>query len=487
MEFVEQEILLNSNSRGDRGDHSFGANEFGYLVVGRKTPRRFWLGLSIILCTNIALSIISVTIWPYLTLNRQSIYILAVSIAAFHTGSTLGRKLFSYLGDNYDNLWSQLMLATALSLVGDLVYAIIPEQFAIITSRFVVGVGAGSGVVLQNLLAKGNDHATQKSRIASIGIVTSLAYIFGPALIAAFSKLQVDSQLNVFQDVGNITIYGWLASTFSLIALLLSLLGKIIDKAEHKTSNYDSDFSFNDGFPRGVSSYRSQQSCIFPPKVTLVLLCFIHFMIFNSGMILETVFIPYIIDAGGYSAYNWSLTNIALFFVGLGVSCAVTAHLSKKITNNNILLYSSLALMCAGYAFMTIWKLSTPDTVPTSPSPPLFRFLMGVIMVAIGFPTAISSSITLFFELMSTVYIKYASTLFQFSSNFGRLMGPIWAALIFDKTGVNYSFLFGFVLSLFSIILLIALGRSLKYISSVSNIQRNVPILTTDDEDGAFR
>eukprot|EP01133_Synstelium_polycarpum_P013889 gene13889-16384_t len=441
-----------------------------HQVVGRKTPRRFWIGLFIVICTNVGLSIVSVSIWPYLAMNKLDIYTLAVSIATFHTGGMIGRKLFNKLAERSDHYWWHLIVSISITLIGDILYATYPEQFAILIARFIVGFGTGSQVILQSLLAKTSDTTLQKSRNNIISIVTSCSYVIGPALIAIISNFSIEAKLNVF-DRGTQSFYGWLAVIFSFISLVTAIVGKVITHAADRPK----EFGINDDID------------IAPPRgnLTLFFVCIVHFLIFNAGMILETVFIPFIIDVGGYSSYNWSLTKISLFFMGLGVSCALSSFLAKKVSNNHLLLYGSVISMLVGYAFMMEWTFSKSLTSPTivDLSPPIFRFLLGVIFVAIGFPIAVTSSITIFFELISTVYTTYASTVFQISSNFGRLLGPIWAALIFDHVGYNYTFLFGLVLSAVAFLIFVSLSRSLKHINTVSVIQKNVPILTMDDEE----
>ncbi|GAM18973.1 hypothetical protein SAMD00019534_021480 [Acytostelium subglobosum LB1] len=483
MDYVESEVLLSSNSRSD-------VSKYDYQVVGRKTPRRFWFGLVIILLTNISLSIVSLTIWPYLSLNVESIYILAISISVFHGGASLGKKLFTMVGERYENYWTQLILALSIAMMGDILYAAFPQQFLIIVARFIVGIGSGSSVILQSMLVpKGSDHTTQVNRLTWMSLTTSLAYVAGPALVAAVSLLNINDTVNLYHDSGTVAFFGWLASFFTFIALVLASVGKVIDKSQHKSIDNDIFGSINDIQPIGTG-YRSQQSCIFPPKVTLTIMCFIHYLIFNCGTILETVLIPDLINVGGYSTYNWNLTKVAMLFVGLGVSCGVAAYLSKRIQSNNLLLYISMILFTLGYAFMCSWKFQQQQTTGSqSPSAPdIVRFLLGVIMVAIAYPTAIASSITLFFELISTVYIKKASNMFLFASNFGRLLGPLWAVLIFERIGDNAVYVYGVCAGLVSLILLLSIGRSFKFISTNSNIQRNVPILNVDDEDdGVFR
>eukprot|EP01132_Coremiostelium_polycephalum_P008263 gene8263-10153_t len=412
-----------------------------YQVVGTNTPRRYWIGLIVILLSNISLSIVSVSIWPYIVLNKQSIYTLAVSISAFHTGSTIGRKFFSYYMDRTKSYWLLLGTSLLVTLIGDIMYAYYPKQMSIIGSRFIVGFGTGSQVVLQNLLSESSDSLLQKYRVSKVTLFTSIAYIIGPAIVAGISTVSLDHQLNYFSDnINGISLLGWIAAIFTFISIVITLIGKLLDNSIVRHYENDLISSIENEFTPKVSiPYRAQQSCIFSPKVTIFLLCVVHFLIFNAGMILETLFIPFMININGGSSYGWSITKIALFFIGLGVSCAVSSGLSKKISNNNILLIGSLLFLVVGYAFMVEW--SFPTTIYGVVNPPLFKFLLGVVFVAIGFPIAVSSSISMFLDIFSNMN-KFSTISFQLSSNLGRLLGPIWAALIYDNQDANFAFFF---------------------------------------------
>ncbi|KAF2071284.1 hypothetical protein CYY_007391 [Polysphondylium violaceum] len=468
-----------------------------YQIVGSKTPRRYWIGLIVILLSNISLSIVSVAIWPYLHINGLTISILAIALASFHSGSSIGRKFFSYYIEKTKSYWLLLVTSLVVTFIGDVVYASYPHISSIVISRFIVGFGTGSQVVLQNLLSDSTDSILLKYRVSKITLFTSIAYVLGPALVAALSTIDIPYHLSTSTQVerynyfNGITLIGWIAAFLTLISIGLALLGKLLDNSitkHYETTNTDESLVRNNNniinnnntttFP-----YKSQKSCIFPPKVTIFIFCFSHFLIFNAGMILEMIFIPYIIDLGGMSSYNWSLTKISLFFMGLGISCMIASTVSKKIQNQEYLLMGSILLVIVGYCLMILWNLPTFSVASNHQSPQIFRFLLGVVFVAIGFPIAVSSSIKMFFDLFASIHPAYSNVVFQFSTNLGRLTGPIWTALIVSNIGPNNVFFFGFIISLTSLILLLTLKKSTKYISSVTNIQRNVPIISDDDTD----
>ncbi|GAM26576.1 hypothetical protein SAMD00019534_097510 [Acytostelium subglobosum LB1] len=422
---------------------------------------------------------------------------MAVSVAAYYTGCAVGQKAFTRMSERSQDHWSHVCIAAGLCLLGDLLYASYPKQIVIVTGRFIAGVGSGNMVGLQCILVQNNDKATRMSRLAWISNSVSLAHIVGPALIALLSNFQMDKTFNVSEDYGTISFYGWMAAFFSLASLILGIAGKSLDR--NKGPNLDRPISNNENemypseSPVSTGQYRNyfkQQSCILSPRITLYALCFVHFLLYNIGMIMETMFIPYIIDTGGYSAYNWTLTQISLFFIGVGVASAVSSYFSRRVDNRYLLLVGSLATVFIGFALMTTWTFVKYETVPESPSPNIVRFMLGVILVCIGFPVSVSSSISLFFEIMSTVHIQNASSIFIMASSFGRLLGPLWATLIFDKIGPNYDFFFGAAVSIGTLIILLSLGRSVTDLtvrsgnSSYSNSQKETLMMDAIMEEG---
>jgi len=487
MELYENEHLLENDQQHLLSD--------SYQIVGSKTPRRYWIGLIVILLSNISLSIVSVAIWPYIHINGLSISILAIALAAFHSGSSIGRKFFSYYIGKTKSYWLLLVTSLVVTLIGDIVYASYPHISSIVISRFIVGFGTGSQVVLQNLLSDSTDSILLKYRVSKITLFTSIAYVIGPALVAALSTIDIpyhlstSSQVERYNYFNGITLIGWIAAFLTLVSIGLAVLGKLLDNSitkHYETSNPNS--TEENVYPvRNTFPYRSQKSCVFPPKITIFIFCFSHFLIFNAGMILEMIFIPYVIDLGGLSTYNWNLTKISLFFMGLGVSCMIASAVSKKIQNQEILLMGSLTLVIVGYSLMILWNLPSFSTASNNVSPAIFRFLLGVIFVAIGFPLAVSSSIKMFFDLFSNIHPSYSNVVFQLSTNLGRLTGPIWTALIVKNIGPNNVFFFGFIISLVSLILLLSLKKSTKYINSVTNIQKNVPIISEDESDSNYK
>ncbi|KAM9966541.1 hypothetical protein ACTFIR_006761 [Dictyostelium discoideum] len=493
METFENENLLDDSQRN-------------YQIVGKTTPRKYWIGLIIILLSNISLSIISVSIWPYLHNNNISIFFLAAAISGFHTGSSIGRKFFSYYIEKTQSYWLLLFTSLGITLIGDILYASYPSQSVVLVSRTLVGFGTGSQVVLQSLLTEAADPILLKTRISNVSFFTSLAYIVGPAIIASISSIDL-SNTPYIQTTNSLKVLVWFSAFLTFSCIIITIIGKIIDNSiskhyksnlnslDNNNNNNNNNNQINNDVYFGIknnnnnsnnNTFRvSKRSCIIPANIAIILYGFTHYLIFNAGMVLETLMIPYMIDVGGVSDYDWNLTKIALFFIGLGVSCAIVLVLSKKIQNQTLLLFSSLVLMTVGYGFMVVWQFPNYKFTTSTIDPPLFRFLLGVTFVAIGFPIAVTSSITLYFEIFSNLQQQkpFISTFFQLASNLGRLLGPIWAALMFTEVNANYSFLFAMIICLVCLLLLLILKKSIKSINSnqVYN-PKNDPIIRMEDE-----
>ncbi|KAK5577487.1 hypothetical protein RB653_002428 [Dictyostelium firmibasis] len=489
METYENENLLDDNHRN-------------YQVVGKKTPRKYWIGLVIILLSNISLSIISVSIWPYLHNNGITIFFLAAAISGFHTGSSVGRKFFSYYIEKTQSYWLLLFTSLSITLIGDILYAAYPSQSVVLISRTLVGFGTGSQVVLQSLLTEAADPILLKTRISNVSFFTSLAYIVGPAIIAAISSIDL-SNTPYIQTSNSLKVLVWFSAFLTFSSIAVTIIGKFIDNSisKHYKSNLNSsndniysidgnEVNTNSNGYFGIKNNNvfrvSKRNCIIPANIAIILYGFTHYLIFNAGMVLETLMIPYMIDVGGVSDYDWNLTKIALFFIGLGVSCAIVLILSKKIQDQTLLLFTSLVLMTVGYGFMVVWEFPNYKFTTGNIDPPLFRFLLGVTFVAIGFPIAVTSSITLYFEIFSNLQQQkpFFSTYFQLASNLGRLLGPIWAALIFTEVNANYSFLFAMIICLVCLLLLLILKKSIKSINSNNQVYnpKNDPIIKMEDE-----
>ncbi|EGG13780.1 hypothetical protein DFA_11541 [Cavenderia fasciculata] len=445
----ENELLLYHSQHIQ--DNSFS----DHLVVGRKTPRRFWIGLLITLLSTIGISI-----------NNESIYILALTISSYQIGLSIGKKAHVYISSNSKH-WIMLIIALVVQLFGDIIYAAAPAQFLLLLSRFFVGLGNSYAIVMvQKMLSRSKDTDLQKMRLRSISTTILAAFPVAALLIAIVSNFSIDHRMNIFsQDNNTSSFYGWLVVIFSALSLILAIIGSVIDKSQPFDDDTD-QYLYEEQYPiRNSVSYRTQESCIIPPKWTMVLLCIVHAFICNSAMVLESLFVPVTMEV---ARYGWDMTKVASFFIGTGVTVTITTILAKRITNNTLLFYGSILFMSIGYSFMIAW----PD-VGAKDVAPMIRYLLGALFISIGYPISILTSINIFYQLKLSVN----------SVIFGRLLGPIISIAIYKDKGCNDAFLYAMILSFLSVILHFSLGKSIKHINTVSVIQKNVPILSTEDEN----
>ncbi|KYQ88461.1 putative RNA splicing factor [Tieghemostelium lacteum] len=406
-----------------------------YQIVGKKFSRKYLIGILVVLLSNISTSIVSITIWPYLYLNKQSLIILGLSISTFHLGSTLGREFFNRYLENKKSYWFLLFTFIAITLIGDIIYAAFPQSFLIVLSRFIVGFGSSSQVILHSLLADSKDSILHRYRISKVSLFTSLSYIIGPVIVAAFSKLQIKAHFNIIAsaDIDGVNLLSWIAAFLTFFSIIVTAIGKLLDNSI--SQYYESEIYDAYQLPKPKQKpYRTQKSCIFPTEITLFLFVSVNFFVYSVGMIVETIFIPLMFDKSGYGPYNWDLTKISLFFMCLGISTCLSSTLSKRISNNRVLLYVSLVLTAIGFLFLIDWTHSS--------NPEIFRFCFGIMFIALSFPILIISIYNIFSELFENIYITYTHKFYHFSTILGKFISPILSTIIFLKIGHNIIFIF---------------------------------------------
>ncbi|KAF2354785.1 Major facilitator superfamily [Trinorchestia longiramus] len=273
---------------------------------------------------SIGFSIVMTSVWPYLKQldNSASKVFYGFVIAINPLGQLLAAPLLGWWGNKAGSNRTAFLISVFFYVLGNVMYAMLRlmsstlAAYALMASRFVVGVGSANIAVCRSYIAASTTLGERSTAMSYVAAAQSIGLIIGPAIQTALAvaipvKEVTSSNVTTSEDASYVTplwdLYtaaGWIAALLGLINFILFMpcLYKEVNIAAREAQ---------------MSKRLLHNSTVEYPKPDLcglfVLLINFFFVLFLY-VLLETIVVPM-----GKDLYAWS-SEFAIKVVGIGLS-----------------------------------------------------------------------------------------------------------------------------------------------------------------------
>eukprot|EP01133_Synstelium_polycarpum_P006527 gene6527-7558_t len=328
----------------------------------------------------------------------------------------------------------------------------------LITSRFLLGFGAGTLSVVRAYIAEVSTSEERTSFVAISSAVQFLGFAITPSLGQALSAIPT-FHLGHFVTVDSLTIPGWFLFISNLLLLILILV------------------VFRNPAPKSVDLFetvdpnaKSTWAIIYADKTVFkgfIVFMLINFLIRGTLGIFETLGTPIYItmksrDTSGY------------FFGGMGLIGVIVLFainwLSKHGLHDYIILMVGNLIMVAGCSVVMTQHMIFP------------RFVTGLVLIwGMGFPLAQTVVVSMFSKILSSSIGKSSQGTFMgligAAGAAGRIIGPLCSGALYTHEGTFWVFFYATGLSIVSVIAsLFVTPKSLNGLSAPLTLMREMPL-----------
>eukprot|EP01132_Coremiostelium_polycephalum_P001352 gene1352-1707_t len=431
------------------------------------------------------------------TLMMPSMYDYLVSIDAAQ-GSYYGWVVALYSAGQFTSsplfgFWSNkrparepLIVSIAISIIGNILYSIVyrfgnTAIFFMALGRFIVGFGAGNVSVCRAYASEASDISNKTTTMAKMGAAQGAGFVLGPAIgfALAYVKFGIGNfKVNAYTAPGYLSVLTAIANILVLVFMFNNTRSKDFhsgeenqgllasEKAEAEKNNAIGGGS-NRSYGRypNVSQKKSKLSCtqrFFKSNKNQKLApVFISIILFAIVITIFAVF-ETIMTELTKAYYHWEVLGNGLILGGTGLlSVAVFAIISlpfiKKIDDRKTALF--------GFANLFIALLLLTNYGPPfhwEDGLPLWQFIIGSIFVSVGYPIASSLIYAIFSKVLNPKQQGTKMGWLTAGGSLARMIGPIWAQSIWNKSGGMVLFLVTAAVCLCGFILLFFTYKQLE-------------------------
>jgi len=421
-------------------------------------------------------------------------------VSFYSLGQIIGSPTGGFLADKVSSK-RLLTISSTIGFISSALYSLAPVYMLILVARLLTGISAGMEFATE--LAFISKNTTKKERtvyLASVTAVNVVGFILGPALAGLISTLH--TTIFGIVTIDEYTGPGWLLAVMFIVDIVLvqvffedQELDDILNnnkktatvkekKSSEKSSllelgkqgkhvsyggvNDDKNEDVDDSDLEAVAlTLRDSQR---PPSLPLVLgLIFVQFTVMVSWSVLETITSPLAADNFGWEVQDCNL----LFTAGGAVSLAgyIGFVVASNWVTDRLLIAYALIVCIVGQMLAINWEVL--EWVPRWPLALDFlstsyrnRFVIGYLVMNVGFMTARPVTFALYSKLIGPAYQgKYLGFMVAGGSA-ARTLGPFGAVALYYQIktpGVNLLALFGVAgfLHLLCLLLVVFLWRRL--------------------------
>uniref|UniRef100_A0A3B3RTP3 Major facilitator superfamily domain containing 8 n=1 Tax=Paramormyrops kingsleyae TaxID=1676925 RepID=A0A3B3RTP3_9TELE len=421
-------------------------------------------------------SIVITSIWPYLQKvdDSANASFLGWVVAAYSLGQMVASPIFGWWSNRRPRK-EPLVCSILINVAANLLYAYVHlfhsnRKYYMLTSRVLVGFGAGNVAVVRSYVAGATSLKERTSAMANMSACQALGFILGPALQAALSFIgeagvcfrPIDLQLNMY------TTPALLAAFFGVINILcviLILREHSVDDEGRQISaiNYTSE-----GTP--VTDQGIDQIAV----VTSNILFFIILFVFA---VFETIATPLSMDM-----FAWTRKQ-AVLYNGIILACtgfeSILVFLLVKIISVRIgerpVLLGGLIIIFCGFFILLPWgdeypkiqwsvhyngillypfeiiilKWFHPDPIGCppeqtwcqfTPAIQLAQYIVSDILIGVGYPACNVMSYILYSKILGPkpqgVYMGWLTA----SGSGARTLGPVFVSQFYTNLGPRWAF-----------------------------------------------
>lgn len=328
----------------------------------RARKRSHWVAYTTMFVMSIGFSIVLSGVWPYLheldkNLQKES---LGWVIAANPLGQMLASPLLGLWGNKSGSIRLACLSTVVMFIFGNIMYSLLAlfnnmgemaPYYAMIVSRFIVGVSSANVTLCRSYLASSTTLQERTVGISIIAAAQALGFVIGPGIQAILTVAipdGVDTGVSWFVW-DKFTAAGWVAGLLGFINLVL-LLPCVF-----------TEYNIADKEREMLKLSRQDDENMKLPKPNYVGICgvlFAFFIVLNMYVLLETLAVPFVMDQ-----YAWSESK-AMIVVGVALSAGgllssfiyvLNGILSKKYDERKVVILLGLLPMIVGTFLFLPW------------------------------------------------------------------------------------------------------------------------------------
>jgi MFS family permease len=341
------------------------------------------------------------------------------------------------LSDTYGR--RSILKWTLIGTVLSYILWVLSGNFTILViARFVGGICSGNISVASAVIADITTPQKRSSGMAYIGIAFALGFVFGPALGGLLSQINF---LNLFPNLSSMGVNPFSAP--ALMALILAIVNIVMmiawlpETAKYKKTKEEIHRTSN-------------LLTIFKPHknstINLTNAAYFLFITLFAGMEFTLIFLT-------VERLSFEPIHNGFMFVYIGILIALVqggfvrrrAHLigEKKVAMVGLVfIIPGLALLAYTHSLITL--------------------MLGLFFLASGAAMSIPTLISLISLFASEREQGHVLGIFRSLGALGRIIGPLWASLVFWRWGSTTSYIIGAVVLILPILVLSKIPKSVK-------------------------
>ncbi|XP_023655750.2 major facilitator superfamily domain-containing protein 8 isoform X1 [Paramormyrops kingsleyae] len=430
--------------------------------------------------SSVGFSIVITSIWPYLQKvdDSANASFLGWVVAAYSLGQMVASPIFGWWSNRRPRK-EPLVCSILVNVAANLLYAYVHlfhsnRKYYMLTSRVLVGFGAGNVAVVRSYVAGATSLKERTSAMANMSACQALGFILGPALQAALSFIgeagvcfrPIDLQLNMY------TTPALLAAFFGVI----NILCVILILREHSVDDEGRQISaINYTSEERVDLVNEEGSIDQIAVVTSNILFFIILFVFA---VFETIATPLSMDM-----FAWTRKQ-AVLYNGIILACtgfeSILVFLLVKIISVRIgerpVLLGGLIIIFCGFFILLPWgdeypkiqwsdlqNSSSHQGLPTlrrvsnssedpigcppeqtwcqfTPAIQLAQYIVSDILIGVGYPACNVMSYILYSKILGPkpqgVYMGWLTA----SGSGARTLGPVFVSQFYTNLGPRWAF-----------------------------------------------
>ncbi|XP_060077649.1 major facilitator superfamily domain-containing protein 8-like [Ylistrum balloti] len=443
--------------------------------------------------SSVSFSICMSSIWPYLQLLDPSATtnFLGWVVASYSLGQLLASPFFGFWANKRKRSREPLVVSLIINILATVLYAYLQSlnshrSIALLLSRAFIGFGAGNVAVVRSYVSGATTTRERTGAMASMSACQAVGFIFGPSIQTAMVPIGWPGP--VHEAAFHIDLYtmpAWLSAVVGVINIILL----VVVFQEHKVDN-DEDINFNIQGGDEMPDYTPDRTAVI---ASLILFFFVLFLF----TVFETIATPLTMDMFSWTKSEATLYTGIILAVGAVVSVFVffvVKILVKRFNERYILIGGFLFCLC-GFAIFLPWGNHYPDyqdqdlvpsalanptiapnstaatnwstpfiTTPDSnsstgdepekrgcpisykwcaytPRIPLPQFLVGTLMIVIGYPICNLMIYTLFSKVLGPKPQGVMMGLLTGSGSLARTLGPVFVSQVYNAYGPRVTFI----------------------------------------------
>ena len=444
--------------------------------------KRRWWSIRIMYFTmflsSMSFSIIVSNIWPYLTTMdkhaTKSLY--GWIVAAFSFGQLVGSPIMGFWA-NYRSVKEPMFVSLTIFSIASLFYSycdVFPPAiapWAMMASRFFIGIGAGNVSVVRAYISAATTERERTSAMANVSAFQALGIILGPVFGIAFSPFGYPG-LSISAIKFSINIYtgpGYLGGILGGVNILLLLLFKEIRLFDKRGKSIPVN-----GTNAILSLQESPGKLRGYDKLGAGVCVFLFFSIFAVFTVFETIGTPLSMDEFAWTGLEATVYNnvvyLALGMVAIFVFIIIKL-LSRKVQERTLFVFGLMVVSVALFLFIPLPGEPpvirydpifpngsyVPDDLTNGTEPrgcdylkqhwcehiprlQLWQFILGSLFMGVGFPIAQVMSYAIYSKLLGPFPQGTMMGILTAAGSIARSIGPIFVSYVYTHTGPQITF-----------------------------------------------